>query len=88
MGKIACQWEPTGTQDDKGRPYQRCVRCERIWRFHSLAVPVECPDQTAGLGDIVAEEIKKFSKLVIGREIQPCGGCKERQAWLNRFRVG
>jgi hypothetical protein len=82
--KIACQWEPTGTQDDQGRPYQRCVRCERIWRFHSLAVPVECKDQTRGLGDLVADGIK----LATFGLAKPCGGCKERQAWLNRFRVG
>ena len=81
--KIACQWEPTGTQDDQGRPYHICTRCGRVWRFHSLGVAVACLDQTTGLGDIVASVIKTATLGLV----QPCGGCDERRKWLNRFRV-
>ena len=34
-----------------------------------------------GLGDIVA-------KLTSAVGIKPCKGCKKRQSWLNRFKIG
>ena len=62
---------------DRGRRYIR-----QYFRRRDNPKPIpDRPVRSKGLGDTVAKAIKKAS----GGRIKPCGGCKERQAKLNRF---
>lgn len=42
-----------------------------------VVVPAPKPAKWTGLGDVVASATKAVG-------IKPCGGCKKRQAWLNK----
>jgi hypothetical protein len=59
----------------------------------SFIMPDTCP-RPPGLGDRVAGFLKrplvaKAVKLVSGIDTnKPCGGCKKRQAWLNKIKIG
>ena len=52
------------------------------------------PNEYLRLGDRVAGFLKrplvaKAVKLVSGIDThKPCGGCKKRQAWLNKIKIG
>lgn len=85
---LECDWRPTGEVDKFGRPFHVCNRCDRgPWPFRSLAEPMVCkrqPGTKPGLGDRVADTIKTIAKF-FGHEVKPCGGCKQRQAALNRL---
>jgi hypothetical protein len=77
---IPCDFQPTGEFDAHGRPYHVCARCGRRWAFQRIA-QIACKKQSLGLGDVVAAAIKWLT----GGRVKPCGGCKERQAKLNRL---
>jgi hypothetical protein len=38
-------------------------------------------DNSVGLGDVIA-------RITSAVGIKPCKGCKKRQSWLNRFKIG
>jgi hypothetical protein len=61
--------EPTGP--DQGD------RLEKENQPHRIRLPGFVSDQEIGLGDVI-----KRATSAIG--IQPCGGCEQRAAWLNR----
>jgi len=42
-----------------------------------FAIPLPGLRQAVGLGDVIARATRAVG-------IQPCGGCKQRQAWLNQ----
>lgn len=52
------------------------MRCYHIVDGEPLSV--DCPPKFTGLGDLVADGTKALG-------VTPCGGCKRRQAWLNRW---
>lgn len=78
-----------------GKPgYQWCPHCQRVRGYpkgQSKPSPLpenlrrECtavaPRRSRGLGDTVAKVIH----TVTGGLVKPCGGCKERQAKLNKL---
>ena len=46
--------------------------------------PIECPAVPVapiGIGDLIADGTRAVG-------VKPCGGCKRRQAWLNRWTPG
>lgn len=54
---------------------------ERMRCFHirdGEPVATDCPPKFTGLGDLVADGTRALG-------VQPCGGCKQRQAALNRW---
>jgi len=42
-----------------------------------FSIPIPGLRQAVGVGDVIARATRAVG-------IQPCGGCKERQAWLNQ----
>ena len=57
-----------------------CPQCDWLYygpRAPRRNCPKATPPQSRGLGDTVARITKALG-------IRPCGGCRKRQAWLNR----
>ena len=56
----------------------RCIRCQRTLTTRRPASEAKAICKLRGLGDVVASVTSAVG-------IKPCGGCKERQAALNRL---
>jgi len=85
----------TTTSHCRSRAHCEACRNDAAWRAamaKSFVMPDEC-SRITGLGDVVADFLKrplvaKAVKLVSGIDThKPCGGCKKRQAWLNKIGV-
>ncbi len=83
----------TTTSHCQSRAHCDACRNDAAWRAEmakSFIMPDECP-HPKGLGDMVADFLKRplvagAVKLVTGIDThKPCGGCKKRQAALNKI---
>ena len=80
-GRPGYQWcpvcaRPRGWPNEQRRPSALPANLRRACTAASVV-----PKKSRGLGDTVAKVIDKAT----GGRVKPCGGCKERQAWLNKL---
>jgi len=85
----------TRTSHCLNRAHCNACRNDLAWRAvmsKSFIMPDKCPHQ-AGLGDKVAAFLKRplvagAVKRLTGIDThKPCGGCRKRQAWLNKIKL-
>jgi hypothetical protein len=62
----------------RGTPAQRRTASELLGDWRYVSEPEATPSGQRGVGDTIARLTETFG-------IKPCGGCKERQATLNRW---